>query len=280
MFEVSCFHSRARRLLLCALLILSGGFISQAALAEEGKVSEAELERIKQEVMQELRNSDFLQKEIEAGIVAFIQKQREQQAAAKDAQQRQLAERARNVRRVDHDRDHVFGNPDAKISLIEYSDFECPYCQAFHATPEKIVERYQGQVNWVYRHFPLAFHNPIAQSTAEASECVTELGGNEAFWLFTDALYRRGPVGDESRALTDKLALVEKLGLDQAKFSECLNSERYSARVQEDLEEGSRIGISGTPGTVVLNNESGAVRLVSGAVPLESLAEAIEQVLN
>jgi len=280
MFKAFCFHARATALVLCALIALPGGLINQAALADEGQVSAAEIERIKQEVMQELRDSEFLQKEIELGIIAFIQKQREQQASAEAAKQRQLAERAKNVRRVDHERDHVFGNPDATISIIEYSDFECPYCQAFHETPKKIVDHYQGRVNWVYRHYPLPFHNPIAQKTAEASECVTELGGNEAFWLFTDALYRRGPVGDESKALADKLMLVDKLELDRAEFAECLNSDRYSARVQEDLQEGSSIGITGTPGTVVLNNENGAVRLVSGAVPVERLVESVEQVLN
>jgi protein-disulfide isomerase len=253
---------------------------AQLVRADETKLSAAELERIKQEVMQELRANGFLQQEIENGILAYIQKQREQQAAAQAAEATKLAERAKNVRRVNLERDHVFGNPKALISIIEYSDFECPYCQAFHTTPKKIVEQYQGRVNWVYRHYPLPFHNPVAQKTAEASECVAELGGNDAFWIFTDALYARGPIGDESKALADKLALVEKLGLDQAAFSECLSSAKFSARVADDLQEGSQIGINGTPGTVILNNENGAVRLVSGAVPPESLAATIEQVLN
>jgi protein-disulfide isomerase len=263
-----------------ALLTLLLGSTSLQLAADEGKVSPAEVERIKQEVMRELRESDFLQKEIEMGIQAYVKKQREQQAAAQAAQQQQLAGRAKNVRRVDATRDHIYGNPEATVTIIEYSDFECPYCQSFHETPKKVVENYAGRVNWVYRHFPLPFHNPIAQKTAEASECVSELAGNDAFWTFTDALYARGPIGDESRALADKLALVKELGIDQAKFTECLDSERYKARVEEDLREGSQIGINGTPGTVVLNNENGAVRLVSGAVPPASLAVSVEQVLN
>jgi protein-disulfide isomerase len=265
---------------LCALLTLLLGSASQQLAADDGKVSPAEVERIKQEVMRELRESDFLQKEIELGIQAYVQKQRQQQAAAQAMQERQLAERAKNVRRVDVARDHVFGNTEALVSIIEYSDFECPYCQAFHETPKKMIEEYGDQVNWVYRHFPLPFHNPVAQQTAEASECINELGGNDAFWTFTDALYARGPVGDEGKALADKLALVNQLGIDQAKFTECLDSDRYRARVEEDLREGAQIGINGTPGTVVLNNGSGEVRLVTGAVPPESLAAAIEQVLN
>lgn len=262
--------------------VLSLGLVFQAQVgrAAESTLSAAELELVKQQVMQELRESDFLQQEIEKGIQAYIQKQREQQAAAQAAQEAKLAERAKNVRRVDLERDHVFGNPKAKISIIEYSDFECPYCQAFHKTPKQVIEQYQGQVNWVYRHYPLPFHNPVAQKAAEASECIAELGGNEAFWTFTDALYARGPIGDEAKALADKLTLVDNLGLDRNGFQECLNSGRYAARVADDLQEGSQIGINGTPGTVILNNENGAVRLVSGAVPPESLAASIEQVLN
>jgi len=265
---------------LCALLTLLLGSASPPLAADDGQVSPAEVERIKQEVMRELRESDFLQKEIELGIQAYVQKQRQQQADAQAMQERRLAERVKNVRRVDVARDHVFGNKEALVSIIEYSDFECPYCQSFHETPMKVIEQYGDRVNWVYRHFPLPFHNPVAQQTAEASECISELAGNDAFWTFINAIYARGPVGDEGKALADKLTLANELGIDQAKFIECLDSDRYNARVEEDLREGARIGINGTPGTVVLNNQNGEVRLVTGAVPPETLAAAIEQVLN
>jgi protein-disulfide isomerase len=274
-------HSlRSPAMLLGIALSLVFGSVLQPTFADENKLSDAEVERIKLEVMRELRESDFLQKEIELGIQAFIRKQREQQAAAQAAQQRQQAERAKNVRRVNAERDHIFGNPDAVISIIEYSDFECPYCQAFHTTPKELVELYGDRVNWVYRHYPLPFHNPVAQDAAEASECVTELGGNEAFWYFTDALYARGPVGDETQSRVDKMTLVQELDLDEEAFAECLDSNRYQARVEEDLREGAQIGINGTPGTVILNRESGEVRLISGAQPPRVLAAAIEEIIN
>jgi len=248
--------------------------------AAEAEISDAEMERIKQEVMQELRESDFLQREIEAGILAYIEKQRQQQAAAQAAQERQLAERAKNVRRVDPDRDHIYGDPAALVSIIEYSDTQCPYCQAFHKTPKQVVGLYQGRVNWVYRHFPLSFHNPAAQIEAEASECVAELAGNDSFWVFIDALYARGPLQDKNAAQADIQALVAENGIDQNAFANCFSSSKYRARVTDDMNEGSSIGINGTPGTVILNNENGAVRLVSGAVPPDSLISLIEEVLN
>ena len=261
----------------CVLALMLG---ASPGLAQDSQLSDAEVERIKREVMRELRESDFLQREIEIGIQAYIRKQREQQAAAQAEQERRQAERAKNVRRVDRKRDHIFGNPDAVVSIIEYSDFECPYCQAFHETPRQLVEYYGDRVNWVYRHFPLPFHNPVAQDAAEASECVAELGGNEAFWYFTDALYARGPVGDAAQSRVDKLTLVEELELDRDAFTECLDSNRYAARIEEDLQEGAQIGINGTPGTVILNRESGEVRLVVGAQPARVVAAAVEEIIN
>jgi protein-disulfide isomerase len=273
-------QARAGKNLWQVFLLLALSLPLQWVRAADNKLSAAELEQVKQAVMQELRDSDFLKSEIRAGILDFIQQQREQQAAAQAAQQRQSAERAKNVRRVSSSRDHIYGDPGAPVSMIEYSDFECPYCKAFHATPKQIVDQSGGRVNWVYRHFPLPFHNPMAQQKAEASECAYELGGNDGFWEFTNALYAAGPAADKSAAMGEMLQLVESIGLDRKAFEECVADSRYAARVAEDLQEGSRIGINGTPGTVLLNNENGAVQLISGAVPAASLAASVQQVMD
>lgn len=84
--------------------------------------------------------------------------------------------------------DWIKGNRDAKIALIEYSDFECPFCHQFHSSAQQALEAYPNDLQWVYRHFPLDFH-PNANKYAYTSECVGELGGNDAFWAFADKIF-------------------------------------------------------------------------------------------
>lgn len=236
--------------------------------------------RVTEQVMKALEESDFLQQQIELGIGKFIAKQREAQARAQAEQEQAASRLAESVRRVSADRDHIYGNPDAPISLIEYSDFECPYCKRFHPTAKATVEASDGQVNWVYRHFPLGFHNPLAQKEAEASECAGEVGGNDGFWRYTDAVYARTRSNGKGFPLDGLVPLAGELGLDQAKFEECFESERFAERVNEDLEEGQAAGISGTPGNILLDNRSGRVRVVSGAVSLARLRSEIDALLS
>jgi protein-disulfide isomerase len=141
------------------------------------------IEKAKAEIMKELRESDFLKEQIQLGIQDYVKKQKEAQAAAQAEEARLAGVKAKNVRHVSATRDHILGNPNAPISLIEYSDYECPFCKRFHETAQEIMKAYDGKINWVYRHFPLPFHNPGAEKEAEASECVNELGRNDAFSL-------------------------------------------------------------------------------------------------
>jgi protein-disulfide isomerase len=238
------------------------------------------VQQIKAEILSELENGDLLAEQIDAGIKRYVQQQQEAQQKARAEQQRAAQEKAKNVRRVSADRDHIYGNPDAVISLIEYSDFECPFCKRFHATPKKIVEAYDGKVNWVYRHYPLNFHNPAAQKEAEASECANELGGNDSFWAYTDLLYERTESNGKGFAVEKLLALAEEIGLDREQFQECLESGRYTEYVQEDFAEGSNSGISGTPGVILLHNETGEARLKAGALPFEVFQAEIDQMLQ
>lgn len=205
---------------------------------------------------------------VEQGIVAFIEKQQRAQAELP-------SQLAKNVPPPAAD-DHVYGSPDAPVTLIEYSDFECPFCKRFHATAKQLVDSSNGQVNWIYRHFPLASHNPGAQKQAEASECAAELGGNEAFWTYTDAIYERTRSGGKGFPISDLTPLAVELGLDKAKFQACLDSDRFAQKVRQQMAAGERAGVSGTPGNILYHRPSGEVIALHGAQPLERFQQAVE----
>ena len=238
------------------------------------------IQKAKEEVMKELRESDFLKEQIQLGIDEYVRKQQEAQVAAKLNQSRLANERAKTVRPVSAARDRIYGNPDAPISLIEYSDFECPFCKSFHRTAKEIVKAYDGKVNWVYRHFPLSFHNPGAQKQAEAAECAYELGSNDAFWKYADAIYERTTSNGKGFPLTQLVPLAKEIGLDDKRFAQCIESGKYRARVQEDVDDGAKIGITGTPTNLLFHRETGNVVLKTGDQPLESFKADIDQMLQ
>ncbi len=268
-------------LFVAAALFLSTAFAQQDQGKQAGSDDEQrQIQRIKEEIMRELREGEFLREQIELGIQDYIKKQRQAQIAARAEKERLANERAKNVRRVSNGRDHIYGDPNAPISLIEYSDFECPYCKRFHATAKEIVQAYKGKVNWVYRHFPLSFHNPGAQKQAEASECANELGGNDAFWKYTDAIYARTKSGGKGFPVANLTSLAKKIGLDEQKFRQCLESGKQAARVKEDVTEAIQLGITGTPASILLHNQTGATRLKTGAQPLAAFKADIDRMLK
>lgn len=172
------------------------------------------------------------------------------------------------------DKDHIRGNKDADIVLVEYSDFECPFCARFHPTMLQIMKEYGNKVAWVYRDFPLSFH-ANAEKEAEASECIAEIGGNDAFWKYTDAIFERTTSNGTGFAL-DKLApLAKELGINVAKFKQCLDSGKYAKAIQEEMAGGTAAGVNGTPGTIIIA-KNGKKDLIGGALPFEQAKQQID----
>lgn len=182
---------------------------------------------------------------------------------------------AANVRPVDLEIDHIFGNPNAKVKIVEYSDFECPFCSRLHPTLESVVEDFGGEVAWVYRHFPLTSIHPRATGAAIASECVAELAGNDAFWQFGTEVFKN------QRGLNEALYIREaqNLGIEAADFEACLGSGKYEIKVANDAQNAVQSGGRGTPFTVVIN-ENGDVFPFSGALPYENVRSIVEAALE
>lgn len=169
--------------------------------------------------------------------------------------------------------EYVRGNKNAEVMIVEYSDYECSFCKSFHPTMKQIMEEYGDRVGWVLRHYPLPFH-PKAQKTAEAAECVGEIGGSEAFWKMSDLMFEKMP-GLELSELGD---LAASVGVNKNEFNSCLNSDKYADKVTADMNGGSAAGIQGTPGGVIIG-KNGQREFIPGALPFDQVKQLVEKVL-
>lgn len=176
--------------------------------------------------------------------------------------------------------DHMAGNPEATLVIVEYSDIDCEYCKRFHTALSQIVSEYgpTGEVAWVYRHFPNVSLHGSSALHAEAAECVAEQGGSDDFFRFIDALNQEAPGGSQfdSRGYEN---VVEGLDLSVSSFTECMASDRMVDKVTRDFENAFAIGADGAPYSVILIEGKEPVP-ISGALPYDALKEVIETSLG
>ncbi len=164
--------------------------------------------------------------------------------------------------------DPMIGDVDAPVTIVEFSDFQCPFCSRFYSqTYLALKENYvdTGKVNIVFRDFPLSFH-PEAEPAALAAECANEQG---EFWAFHDLIFEN----QDSISASQYLTWAEDLGLDMDQFSDCVDSQKYKSEVANDYNDGGRLGVTGTPGFFI----NGV--LVTGAQPYSVFASAIDAAL-
>jgi len=176
--------------------------------------------------------------------------------------------------------DHIRGNPDAPIKIVEYSDTECPFCKRFHETMKQVMGEYgdTGKVAWVYRHFPLDQLHSKARKEAEALECAGAQGGNDMFWKYADRLYE---ITESNNRLdpTELPKIATYVGIDVAKFNDCLSSGTYAEHVANDLENAVATGGRGTPWSIFVAPD-GSKLPINGAQPYEAVKQLIEQNLK
>lgn len=175
--------------------------------------------------------------------------------------------------------DHILGNPNASIFIVEYSDYDCPFCKNFHETMNRIIDEYgpDGRVAWVYRQFPLESLHPNAPKISEASECVAELGGNDAFWIFSDLVFKERSTNEQTN-ITRLPEFATIAGVDETAFSSCLESGKYTTQISDSVDEAVSLGARGTPHSFVIVGDQQGV--INGAQPYETVKQIIDNLIT
>lgn len=169
------------------------------------------------------------------------------------------------------DSDRIYGNKKAAVTILEWSDFQCPYCARFHEAVKKIVDESNGKVRWVFRHFPLPpTSHPYAQAAAEAAECANEQG---KFWEYGDKLFTNQS-SLQAQGESYLKAAAQEVGLNMDKFNSCFSSNKYASVIDAQYQAGVEIGVKGTPGSYLNGVELG------GAVPYEQLKAQVDALLK
>ena len=164
---------------------------------------------------------------------------------------------------IGHDAARVRGDAKAPVTIVEFADFQCPYCKSVQATLNGLLVKYQGRVKLAYRDFPLRALHPQAQMAAEAGRCASE---HEKFWEYHDALY----ADQKKLSQSDLLETARKVGLPEKAIESCLASGKFRSQIEQDIQEGTRAGVDATPGFFI----NGV--FLNGAMP----AAEFEKIIN
>lgn len=184
--------------------------------------------------------------------------------------------------KISLDDDPIRGDKDAPITILEFSDFQCPFCARFHIqTLPMLLETYidTGKVNLVYRDFPIQSSHPNALPAAVAAECADD---QDKYWQYHDMLFenQRSWSGLEiTQAVSMFKQYANELGLEQESFDNCLDTGKHLDEVRKDLDDGRAYEVTGTPGFFIGNEEIGFVKL-NGAQPFEAFQQVIESQLS
>lgn len=171
---------------------------------------------------------------------------------------------------------HIDGNWEAPISWIEYSDVECPYCAKLHndGTPKALKDKYGEDLNVIFQHFPLDFH-PQAQKWAEWLECIAEQKPEVLYTMIEETFTK---FNNNNFSITWFQDLAAENGVNKEELIECMDSGKYSEKVKTQMQLGQEtFGITGTPGNVIINNETGEYEVISGAYPASAFEAIIDK---
>lgn len=172
---------------------------------------------------------------------------------------------------------YIEGNPNARFTVLEYSDLECPFCKRHHqnGTIAKLLENYPDDVNHIFRQFPLNNIHPDAQKAAEATQCAGDQKWAKGFYSYIDAVF-----ASTDLSIAGLIATATSEWYNTAKFTSCVNGGSFADVVAAQLSEGQRLfGITGTPGNVLIDGETGKFVVIAGAYPYEKFETELKKML-
>jgi protein-disulfide isomerase len=175
--------------------------------------------------------------------------------------------------------DKILGNPNAEVIIVEYSDFECPYCKIFHRVMQDVMYEYgrSGKVAWIFRHFPLESIHKNARNAATSAECVYRIGGSESFWEYSNTLFASST---EILSKENLENIATSMNIDKEKYNACINSPEITKKIDSDIADGKLIYENdpnfGTPYSFIIT-KTGIQTTVIGAQPLTKMKEIIDQ---
>ncbi|MCD5381197.1 MAG: DsbA family protein, partial [Candidatus Pacebacteria bacterium] len=175
--------------------------------------------------------------------------------------------------------DYIRGNPNAPILIVEYSDYDCPFCKQYHETMNKVIDEFgiSGRVAWTYRQFPLSQLHPNSPNISEAALCVGDIGGNDAFWSFTDLIFESRNF-DEPTNVTKLPQYAETAGIERSDYITCMEEGRMKESVLASIEDGFNSGARGAPYTVLMVGDQEAI--ISGAQPYDFVKGVVENLIE
>ncbi len=179
-------------------------------------------------------------------------------------------------------KDHVLGDPNAPVKIVEYSDFECPFCKRFDFTMHKIMDEYgkSGKVAWVYRHFPIKqLHPKNSFKVAIASECSVEQKGNIGFWEFANKYFELTISNDRTNIGVVIPKIAKEYGFNMDSFNKCLSSGKYDKHIRDDTSNAIATGGTGTPWSILIAPD-GRKFPINGAQSYQTVKSLIDLVLE
>jgi len=172
----------------------------------------------------------------------------------------------------------IYGNLDARISMVMFGDIECPFCKKLHPELKQIVDNSKGVINWHYKHFPLSRHNPAAALSAQAVECILETHDNQSAWIALTEFIQS--TQGNGRGIENIIELSRSFGLNGSLIKFCLNSDAHKNKINDDYAYGRSLNVTSTPSIQIIDNQTNHSLFLKGYLPAEAILEKIHDIVN